>query len=219
MRVTALIVVLGGAVAAAQSPRADHLLDILASRVTPQIAVPANSGRLPAGAVSGTEGDQHRESRRLKVTLLSLDRVDYETGDSVIYELLIENIGNSPVVLPWSPDHTLFTAGSVPAPLARAAIFLEVLDHAGSKQIAWLEPSVLFGSEAVSGSLETLLPGETAWMRVPGFWRTSEREMRAVLSETNGDVKLAAVFDILQAPLRVRSTNRIDVVVRIGRLP
>jgi hypothetical protein len=106
-----------------------------------------------------------------------MDRTSYETGDPVIYEVQVENAANRPIILPWSPDRVLFrTPGPTPPTAVEAGIFLEVRDHGGSKKLASLEPSVMFGSRAVAGSFETLAPGETAWIRVPGFWRTSDRE-------------------------------------------
>jgi hypothetical protein len=221
MRVSLLALSLSSALAAAQSQRAaDHVLDILTYRVTPETSAPANPSTLPAGGgVSGGESTQ-RPRGTLKVTLLSLDRLSYETGDPVIYEVWIENTGNRPVVLPWSPDLVRFRGpGPIAPPSVEALVFLEVRDRARSRALAQLEPSMLFGSRAVAGSLATLAPRETAWMRVPGFWRTSEREMQAMLSETDGVVQVAAAVHVLRTPLRVHSTNSLEVSVRSRHVP
>ena len=99
-----------------------------------------------------------------------------------------------------------------------AGISLEVRDRGGSKQLASLEPSLLFGSREIAGSLETLAPGETAWIRVPGFWRTSDREINAMVKEPDGAVQVRAVIDLLRPPIRVGSANGLEVSVRLRSL-
>jgi hypothetical protein len=218
MRFGLFALVFGGALVTAQSQqRVDHVLDLLTYSVTPDNSVTANPSRIPPGGGSVSEGSQRPGS--LRMTLLSMDRSDYETGDPITYEVRLENTGNRPVVLPWSPDRVLFQAPgpALPRPV-EAAIFLEVLERGGSKTLTLLEPRMLFGSQAILGSLETLAPGETAWIRVPGLWHMSTREMNAIVSEPDGVVQVAAVFTVLQSPLRVRSTNRLEVSVRERRL-
>src|SRR4051812_49065480 len=116
MRVSLLALALSSVLLAAQlHQRADHVLDILTYRLTPDTSPPANLMVIPGGVLGAAEGPQPPPS--LKLTLLSLDRLSYETGDPVIYEVWMENIGNRPVVLPWSPDRVSFAAfGPIPPP-------------------------------------------------------------------------------------------------------
>lgn len=216
MKLALIALTLSGALAGAgQLPRADHVLDIVGYRLAPDdgLANP-DAARLPAGSLGGAS---HEPSSQLnvKVTLGRLDRLSYQTGDSVVFELWIENVGARPVMLPWSPDRAAFkTQERTEPPLRKASLFLEVRDRSGFNRLAWLEPQLLFGSETVDGSLITLAPREKALIRAPGYWRTSDGEMAAVLREPNGIVQVSVVLHLFESRLMVRSKNGIEVAVQ-----
>jgi hypothetical protein len=201
-------------VAGAQSPQADFVLDIVAQRVAPESSAKADATGISAGAGGAASGVPN-SSANVQLTLESLEPISLDTGDSFVYDVLIQNVGPGSVVLPWSPDPAPFKSpASVMPPALEGSLFLEVRDRNGSKRLAWLEPQLLFGSKEVAGSLQTLARGERALIRVPGHWRTSDRETNAILREPNGVVQVSAVLHVVQAQLLVRSVNGLEASVR-----
>jgi hypothetical protein len=209
----AFLVVVSVTVAAGQPlRRPNHVLDIVSYPMTPEPSEPSEPGGIGAGGRSWVEG-QVPTDIALRATLVSMDSGSYLTGDPLTYEIEVENTGSKPVVLPWSPDRVLFRTQSA-LPTATGSIFLEVWDVTGSRRLAWLESKGLLGSTAVAGTLQLLAPGETALFRVPGVWRSSEREGRAVLAEPGGVVQVKGVMMLFEQPLIIRSTNGIEVSVQ-----
>ena len=202
-------------VAGAQSPRADFVLDIVGHRVTPDESANTDASGIPGGGGGGTVSGVPSSSGSLELTLGSLEPMSLDTGDPLVYEVLIQNVGTRAFVLPWSPDRAVFKA-PVPAmpPVREGSLFLEVRDRMGSRRLAWLEPQLLFGSKAVGGSLQSRARGERALIRVPGHRRTSDRETSAILREPNGVVQVSAVLHVVQEQLLVRSVNGLVVSVR-----
>ena len=216
MRTAILLLCLGATAAGAGQPsrRPHHVLDIVTYTLTPEPAVPSDSAGLPSGHLGATS--HHRSGVNLRARLASLDSSSYETGDPVIYEIELENAGPKAVLLPWSPDRVRFTSrGSKGPPPSQVIVSLEVWDVTGSRRrLAALEPRALFGSPDIAGSLQSLAPGEIALIRVPGAWRAVETEMRAIVREPLGVVKVRGVITLLHEPVIVRTTNGIEVSVR-----
>lgn len=214
-----LAFMLAGAIVSAAQPRqADYVLDVLGYRHTrePEREAPSDTRVIQGGSVSATSGGPVAPG--LSVRLLSLDSLSYETGDPVIYELWIENIGKSPVALPWSPDRVLFTPPTLKlsAPnVVQGSVALEVRARGNASRLAVLEPQPLFGSDDVlPGSLARLAPGQTAWIRTSGFWRMTDSERELMLRQPNGIVEVGAVLNIFSSLVRVQSQNTIEVSIQ-----
>jgi hypothetical protein len=121
----------------AQSSSPDYILDIVTHPTTPER--PGREGaHVGPGHASVTEGEDL--TRGIRVTLESLDRRDYHRGDPLTYEILIENVGPSDVVLPWSPDRVGVQENARDIAGVRQVILsLSVTDRPG-KPGALLEP-------------------------------------------------------------------------------
>ena len=199
-----LICAVGGSV---QPPHAEHSLDIVGYPLTPDDGVPL---QMRAGAVSPGRA----EKPNLKLTLLGLDRLSYQPGDAAVYEVLLENVGNRTVRLPWSPDVAAFKAllNAAPRTVSRGSLFLEVQSPQDSTRLAWLEPQPLLGIEAINGCILSLRPGEKALIRTPGHWRSSDRELARLLAQPGGLVRLAAVFSLPDYSILISSLNALDVL-------
>jgi hypothetical protein len=221
----------------AQPPEATHRLDIVGYRLTPEFSPPAIS-RAPASGLEETitvtlYGPSPRGSRnshspppkvQAKATLVGIDRLSYETGDPIVYEVLFENIGNEPITLPWSPDRARFKTSSLSdpaAPLAThsASLGLEVRTRDGAR-LGWLELQSLLGSSEVPDSLEILAPGEVAWIRVPGVWRATATETEKMLSQPDGLVHVGVMVHLENEGVIVHSANSVEVLLqsRLRRL-
>lgn len=173
MRLTRIWLVAGllaahAVVHASQLQQADYILDIVTYPLTPELFGGAGPRSAP-GFASVAEGEDL--TRGIRIKLESLDRLNYDRGDALIYEVLIENIGPRSVVLPWSPDPVGVQRNAPDTTgIRQVALSLSVTDRQG-KPGAFLEPTTLYGHEGLSGTLQTLSVGEKARVRVPGVWK------------------------------------------------
>lgn len=191
-----------------QNTRADHVLDAVAyPRLAPREDPTRSRGEVEAGGITPSD---LIDVSGVTVTLASLDRTSYVLGDPIVYEIFIRNGGRTSLVIPWNPDPEAFV-GELHAPTtSRASVFLEVRNDR-AERVAWLEMQGLLGSAAVAGGLETIAPGETALLRLPGRWRTNtDADARALIAAA-GRVRMAAVLQ-LKARL-IPSVNEVEVLI------
>jgi hypothetical protein len=62
-----------------------------------------SSGSLGAAVIGDRAADDHRKDP-LRITLLSFDKSAYRTGETLIYEVKIENVSTEVQVLPWDAN-------------------------------------------------------------------------------------------------------------------
>jgi hypothetical protein len=147
------------------------------------------------------------------MTVISINRNQYELGEQITYEVLIRNDGQLPVTFPWSPDVALFNRlNRAIAGMRNGSLFLQAEDAEGHT-LANLESQVLVGAPDEPNTLEVLAPGDTARIRLPGAWRTSDVEASMVLRQPRGEVRVRAVLSLINPPVYVKSDNSVDVVV------
>src|SRR4051812_35674116 len=171
-----------------QSVTTEHVLDIAAFRLTPETTAAPNAGIPP----SDFSGRSHAPtSRPLSLTLAALHRSVYVSGETMEYEVLLENVSRGPVTLPWSPDRVRFT--NVERQIT-SVLELEVRDAVGTRVLAHLQPQVLYGAREIPGSLLVLPPGHTARIKVPSVWIAPEQQTRAMLLEPSGALRVFAVY-------------------------
>jgi hypothetical protein len=155
----------------------------------------------------------------LKVSLAALDRYDYATSDPLIYEVLIENVGDSPFRLPWSPVQAVVDDEDREhvRGYLEATVSLEVGDSGSNQLLARFDPQPLFGSERHADTLVVLQPGQSALVRVPTFVRfSSEQETEAALNNRAGHVSVRAVLRVLGYK-PITSTNAVPVTLADSR--
>lgn len=126
-----------------------------------------NLGAVSDGLVGGS-GTQ-RVSLPIMLTLESLDKKTYTTGERFIYEVVIANIGERPITLPWEPEKNKLrsNARNKPGGLLEMSLAL-VVDELRGDAIFGVEK--IYASNAFPQSLKTLLPGQSVRIRVPGGW-------------------------------------------------
>lgn len=146
----------------------DYVVDLVASTErTPLDAVPESDQlRFPRPDKTPNLPHEDRDKPVLAISLLTLGRSAYEVGDEFTYEVVVKNISGRSINLPTSPDAGRFRRGMPGARLA--ALSLNFSDAVLGKQTVGL--NFLYGSEAVSGSLVTMQPGETMLIRATGHW-------------------------------------------------
>ena len=198
----------------AQQP-VEHVLDILTYRLTPEPPSSATSG-VAGGTATGTSAPVAPSP--FAITLVDLDRRVFSPGESLAYEVVLENISSKAVVLPWSPDRVRFAELQ---DAVRGTLHLEVRDAMGRTLLAHMPSQCLYGSPDVPDSLLTLAPRERARFRVPSTWWVSERELDSMFQQPNGLLSLTVVYlaDLNTTTPRLHeSSNRIDVTLQPRRL-
>jgi hypothetical protein len=157
---------------------------------------------------SGGGGDGVVSPRRVvpvRVTLLSLDKDSYQLGDQVIYEVMLENITNATLVIPWSDDYDRVKPDEETDPpgYLTATLYLVLGDRPAYDPFTALQG--IYGSRLVSGSLKKLLPGQTVRIRAPGtWWFYSEDEEKRVLAMVPHTFEVRARFTLQDRPINPR---------------
>ena len=213
----ASVVVLASTAVTAQGRKPDHYLDVAGqtrSEIPPGTFFP---GRNSIGASA------HRMApSTLKLTLVSIERAAFVYGEHFTYEVLIENAGNVPITLPWSPNEGAFAQPfpRTPAGFLGGSIYLQVESESGGT-LGLLNSQAMYGSQETPGSLLVLGPGRTALLRMPTQWSATMDGGRAkILQQPEGAVRLRAVLGLYldDFPL-TRSTNTLPVRITPRQLP
>lgn len=205
IRIVALATMLAGGLSL-QTKGAEHVLDVLAYRLT-AVRGATSPTPVPEGH-GGTSGNVKPRTRNVNVRLLTTDRETYALGETVIYEVTIENVGPGSVIMPWSPDGAIFEGIRN---RREAILSVEVRDRTGTNLLGRLQPLTLYGAPSVQGSLLRLPPGDRARIRVPAFWSAAEYERDAILRQPGGAVQLSVLY--LADSESDRSQNAIKVNV------
>lgn len=193
-----------------QVPQADYVLDLL---TYPRSQTTSDQGKEKSGRVVGGVAGQPK-MLPLKLLLVSLDRSAYALGEAFVYEVLIENLSQEPIRLPWSPEVERFprVEGIQPAAHRWLGLTLSVSDaNLGVRGVTSSQP--LLGSEEVPGSLQTLASGETALIRVPGTWTFIAMDAAAIMNRPER-VLGASVRLVMQGYDTVVSENQVQVALQ-----
>jgi hypothetical protein len=190
----------------------EELLDLTRIKVTKK----ERQGPLSGSGMMGFAGhDRTPKIIPLKITLLSLDRPSYRLGETVVFEVRVENITQEIVVLPWSPDIDAVKPDEESDPPGYMDAYLTLVvrvDISGDQTVIG-QP--LYGSELEPGSLKPLWPGETVRIRVPGRWYLPELKEKLPHSfEVRADLGFLRGIDRERYEWQVQSTNTLKVELR-----
>jgi len=140
----------------------DLSLDVMAIP-PPQPKEEATAYSCGSGAGGGAGRASHGLGPPLKVTLVSVSPETFRRGDEIVFELLVEHVGESPI-------HIAMTRDPDVAPPCRPAEGDVTTGFAlftkGTNDLIAVGPQ-LFGSLAAAGATMTLSPGERLRVRVP----------------------------------------------------
>jgi hypothetical protein len=195
--------------------RADYTLDVVAYGPIHHAADPREPAGIASGSLGAAAGD--KTSVVLRATLVGLDRSDYEIGTPLIYEVLIENAGKAPAFLPWSPDRASVQRQSTTPSMVQGFLTIFVRDRGRSKDLTQLDTQALYGSRSAPGTLQRLAPGESALIRAPAAWQSTEGALNRVLTQTQGAVEVRAELTLMNPIMVVQSQNAIPVDLRAPR--
>ena len=140
----------------AQTAQGRHTLDLTSPGVVKTVPV------VIEGSGSARSGQRAPAPLPLRLRLVRIDRTVYELGSPIVYEVELTNIGNQPIGLPWSADLELIKQPG--RSFVESTLFLSVGDRPDDQYR--LATVILGGSTSVRGSIETILPGEAALIKV-----------------------------------------------------
>jgi hypothetical protein len=100
----------------------------------------------------------------LKVTVASLNSSSYAPFDSIVYEVVLENVSAESIACPSSVDETLFRR-DVPGTTSMTASLQFDDDILGRQGFGFLEA---YGSPAIDGTLVAIPPGGSVRLRGRG---------------------------------------------------
>ncbi len=133
----------------------------------------------------------------LQITLLSIDKASYQMGEEMIFDVVIKNVGQDVVVIPWSPyrDRVQPDDETHPAGYADANLGLVLSDKVVGEQVVF--GPWLYGSDRVPSSLKRLRPGKTVRIRAAGRWAlTSADASQVILSRLPQSYSVRAIFSL-----------------------
>src|SRR5438270_1978849 len=81
----------------------ESFLDLTKKRPPEKLRLKMKGGL--GGGVGMTTHTPSSDVIPLKITLLSLDKQTYQLADKVMYQVMLENITNDVLVIPWSADY------------------------------------------------------------------------------------------------------------------
>jgi len=144
------------------------------------------SGGFGGGSVACGAGDW-RDPRALETTLTWLDRIDYQIGSNIEFEIKVENTGSEAMMIPWTPHLADLqpTDESQPFQYLELDVSLDIKTESGglSSPLAYL-----YGSKETDRTIIELTPG--AWVRIKGSaaLRLDENSLKRLqqASETAG---------------------------------
>jgi hypothetical protein len=206
------------ALVAPPSQRAPELqLNLVATPPPPER--PGDRAGVGEGCGSATGSSSHAPNppKPLKVTLADTDRLAYMVGDSIIFNVVLENTGAVPIVLGISRDPEVAPKTMRPCRFVPPGVYFHVALFAMTRK----GPGALiasgygfYGSLDVPGTTVVLQPGERARVQLPAEVRPG-LGMDPVLTADPQPVQIKAFVMIdREAMLAQYSENTLQIEVK-----
>lgn len=126
--------------------------------------IPKERIHQPEGEGGGSCGSaEHVYYPEVLVRLISLDNTHYGLGESVTFEVKIQNVGKEPIILPWSPELANLEPQEQFASYSYRQGTISLDFRVRDRQFSIF--SHLYGSPAVLGSMKEVLPGQWVMVR------------------------------------------------------
>jgi hypothetical protein len=126
--------------------------------------------RKKSGSIGGSrtsmEGDSRRQVINLKLTLLSIDKQDYQLGDYAICEVRLDNISKSPILLPWSADYDKVKPNDEETPPGFLSAFLNLTAVDANEGLIFFNGVSIYGSALLPESIKRLDPGKSVRIKM-----------------------------------------------------
>jgi len=131
-----------------------------------------NSNHICTGTVGGSGslsvgcGGDTDKTHALQTNLMWIDRIEYLDGGRAQVEVQIQNVGEAPIGIPWSPHLSDLQPSDETAKFQAYNLLVGLFLHWGegnSESLGWI---YLYGVPSQKETMLTLLPGE--WARIRG---------------------------------------------------
>lgn len=154
----------------------EEMLDLIApvpSEIANRAICPSNIGGLARMTHAAPP------TMPLRVTLLGPEQRAYKLGDEVVFEVMVENVGQVPYTIPWAGEKDALKVRPDPCdppPPGFRLLYLGLADKRRGGIPEGLLGLGMYGSELASGSLKELQPGERVRIRSKGTILLSSTE-------------------------------------------
>ena len=126
----------------------------------------------------------------LKVTLERVDKEIYRTGELLTFTVLLENVGNDTIPLPWTRDLRLAESAS---PVDYIKLIIRVDPTIPGFQQSYFPAVELHGAISLNETVRLLMPGQSARLIVPTkVFLEDRKSLEAVKSDLLPEVSLRA---------------------------
>jgi hypothetical protein len=204
-----LLALLGGA-----PQRGPELQLNLVAAPPPPPERPEDVRRVGEGEVCGT-GTSGGPPTPFKVTLADTDRLAYDVGDTMSFNVIVENISSAPLVLGISRDPHVAPKTMQPCRVVSPGVHFDValmaVQKTGGSGAFIAIASGYYGSPDVPGTTLELQPGERVRVQLPAEIRPGPG-MEPVLTTDPQPVRIKAFVTIEgESPLSAYSDNVLTI--------
>jgi hypothetical protein len=194
----------------------DSFLDLTKVRPRPE-------KKIGGGDINVSGGNDTRSpTLPIRITLLGLSERSYEMGDEMLYDVVITNVGQHDVVIPWSPyQDEIKPDENYPPGYLVGCFGLVIKDRILGEQVIY--GPVLYGSDRVPSSLKKLRPNQTVRIRASSHWLlTSDDAAHGILARLPQKYPVRAELSLtdrtVNPPQPVISLNSVTITLnRRGR--
>jgi hypothetical protein len=162
-------------------------------------------------------GDSRRKTNALKITLIDIDKESYFLGDQAIFNIKLENIGQTAIILPWSANYDRVKPDDEKRPPGYLSAIINLAVEGNSQGTLFFGGESVYGSDLLPGSLKRLEPGGSARIKVRTQLRpNSSEEIGMLAKQLPFKLNVHARFAFLEgAPYKAFSSeNAIDIELR-----
>lgn len=164
---------------------------------------------------AGSSGGVAPPRLPLRVTFRPFKEWDHRLGEPALFEVTLENVGETSITVPWLPSQSLADVPAARVLMARVGL-VGADDQGGKFEFggAYLE-----GTPDVAGSTITLHPRESATVRAAGRMRDIREGLGDIRTPLNRELKLTAEFQLTTEPCRWTAPIVSDAAVTVTIRP
>jgi hypothetical protein len=149
----------------------------------PQVRRERKSGGRIIDSDFSMAGDSRRKPNALKITLIDIDKKSYSLGDQAIFNIKLENIGQTAIILPWSADYDRVKPDDEKRPPDYLSAIINLAVEDKSQGTLFFGGESVYGSDLLPGSLKQLDPGRSVRIKIRTQLRPNSSEEIGLLAK------------------------------------
>jgi hypothetical protein len=157
----------------------DNFLDL----TKPQVRKERKTARRIIDSNFSMAGDSRLKTNAPKITLIDIDKESYFLGDQAIFNIKLENIGQTAIILPWSGDYDRVKPDDEKMPPGYLSAIINLAVEGNGQGTLFFGGETVYGSDLFPGSLKRLDPGRSAQIKVRTQLRPNSSEEIGMLAK------------------------------------